>query len=156
MHVSIHGSFNFILTSINRHSMSPNKWLEPLLVFNKEISMLILQILPTEMNESLVFHHPLLPCKHTSSIPGPLPANLALFFGSAIINLASTQITQIWLSWKNKQKLPGPLIPTHLHSFQAKGQRVPELVQPVRPSIRRPLSTGAVFFCLWTCQHLVL
>lgn len=61
MHVSIHGSFTFILTSINRYSMSPDKWLKILFDFNKEISMLILKILPIEMKESLLFHLPLLP-----------------------------------------------------------------------------------------------
>lgn len=124
MHVSIHGSFTSILTSINRFSMSPDKWLKILFDFNKEISMLILKILPMEMNESPLVCCPLLPV--CTRLPAPIPYSFLWL-----------HIHKIWhplkslrsgsLAKTNRSYL-GPLIPAHLHSFCAKGQRMSEMV----------------------------
>lgn len=84
MHVSIHGSFTFILTSIYKHSMNPDKWLKILFDFNKETSMLILKILPIEMNESS-FSAKLYSLQVHLPNAWSLPAILVLFFGSVFI-----------------------------------------------------------------------
>lgn len=155
MHVSIRGSFSFILTSINRRSMSLDKWLKILLDFTKEISMLILKILPIEMNESLIFHHLLLLCKYTSPIPGPHPANCALFFGSAVYKSGiHSSHSNLVLLQKQKQKLPGAFDTHSFTFFPCQGsedvrvgssQSSPALGVPYLP-----------MQCFWTWQHLFL
>lgn len=133
MHVSIHGSFTFILNSINRFSMSPDKWLKILFDFNKEISMLILKILPMEMNESLLVCCPLLP---VCTCPPPAAPN-SWAPSCHPYSFLWLHIHKIWhplkslrsgsLAKTNRSYL-GPLIPAHLHSFCAKGQRMSEMV----------------------------
>lgn len=160
MHVSIHGSFTFILTSINRFSMSPDKWLKILFDFSKEISMLILKILPMEMNESLLVCCPLLPvctCPPTPPpIPGPLPAILILFFGSISIKFGIlSNHLDLALLQKQTEATWGPwfLLIYILSVPRVRGCQ--RWWQPVKPSMGQPLSTSAVFFYLSTCQYLL-
>lgn len=127
MHVSIHGSFTFILTSINRHSMSLDKWVKILLDFNKETSMLIKNF-STHRQKWLPFGT-LYASKCTSPVPQPLPAFLAVFLWLCVY--------KVWNSLKSLRS--GSLVKTnrsylglfllpHLHSFCAKGQGMSELV----------------------------
>lgn len=156
MHVSIHGSFTFILTSINRHSMSPDKWLKILLDFYKEISMLILKILPLAMNESLICHHPLLPASTPPPIPAPHPPSL--FFPLAQLyksGFCSNHLDLVLLQ-KQTEATWGLWFPLIYILSMPRVRGCQSRWQPVKLSIRQPLSTNAVFFCLWTCQHYFL
>lgn len=156
MHISIHGSFTFILTSISRHSMSPDKWLKILFDFNKEISMLILKILPIEMNESLLVHCPLFPeSTPLLPIPGPLPVILVLCFGSTSIKsgILSNHLYLALLQKQTEATWDPWFLLIYIHSVpRVRGCQ--SRWQPVKPSMGQRLSTSAVFFYLSTCQHL--
>lgn len=74
---------------------------------------------------------------------------------AGLLDLASSNVVQIWLPCESKQKLPRGSLCSLIYIPLAKGQGCQSRWQPVKLSTHA-LSTRTVFSCLGTNQHSFL
>lgn len=86
------------------------------------------------------------PASTPPPIPGPLPANLVLFFGSAVYKSGThSNHSDLVLLQKQTEATWGLWFPLIYILSMPRVRGCQSWWQPVKPSIRRPLSTNTVF-----------